>query len=110
MKFLEWLRSDIQPEVFGGVPRSPRWGAFRDHYLQGKTCAACNTKEELEAHHIVPFHIDKSLEMSGANLVALCRNHHLTFGHCGDWSAFNPQVLADSAAYLRRFKEVRGKP
>lgn len=109
MSLWNWITGKTTPETFAGVPRSPRWGAFRTFYLKGKSCAACGGVEDLEAHHIIPFHQAKDLEMVTANLVPLCRTHHFVFGHCGDWSSANPHVLADAAAYLARFQEVRGK-
>lgn len=87
--------------------RSPRWSAVRATHLSANpTCAACGARERLEVHHVRPFHLYPALELVPTNLVTLCegpgRNCHLTFGHLLSWSAWNPRVRRDAAAYRRK--------
>lgn len=78
--------------------RSMAWPAVREMYLAFyPACAVCGTTKRVEAHHIVPVHIDPAMELDPANLVTLCRRlrggHHLAFGHLGNWKRQNPCVV-----------------
>jgi len=100
------LGSAIQ--IWGQTQRSPQWGAVRDHWVKSNPCCAgCGAIFKLEAHHIVPFHVERELELSEQNLVTLCRECHFQIGHMRDWSLFNPQVIADAAVYKNRYNEAR---
>lgn len=86
---------------WGGAARSSRWSAVRAGFLaQHSQCAACGRKEDLEAHHIVPFHLQPGLELDVNNLIVLCRSCHHVFGHLGDWGSWNTSVREDAARYL----------
>lgn len=90
--------------------RSSKWKAVRQAFLQGKRCAACGGVDYLEAHHIVPFHIDPSLELDIKNLIALCdrpgrSNCHLDIGHLGNWKLDNPNVITDSRQAFKTAKK-----
>jgi 5-methylcytosine-specific restriction protein A len=58
--------------------------------------------KKLEVHHIVPFHINPSLELDMTNLVTLCEckedgiNCHLFVGHLGNYRSYNPEVRVDA--------------
>jgi 5-methylcytosine-specific restriction protein A len=84
--------------------RSPHWKAVEKAFLAGKTCAACDGKKNLQAHHEQPFHLFPERECDPANLIALCmapgRWCHLRFGHGFDWKAFCPDVRERAAASL----------
>ena len=83
-------------------PRSSQWPKVRDAHLKiDPACNVCGTKEDLNVHHIVPFHIDKSKELDPKNLITLCNSNgcHFTFGHLFNWSAYNPNVMIDSQIY-----------
>lgn len=102
--------------VHGKAPlyasRSSQWPAKkREFLLKHPFCKACGGTKSLEVHHIIPFHIDPSLELEDSNLVTLCEsgkygiNCHLYVGHKGNYRDHNPSVLSFSAfllAYIQR--------
>lgn len=93
-------------------PRSPEWEKFSKDFLYGKVCAACGGKFRLVAHHMTPFHKDPSRELDPTNLIPLCEgryscNCHLTFGHLGNWTLFNPKVIDMSAEYQLQWTLAR---
>jgi len=101
-------------EVIKGKPlavRSPRWETVRKNHLKSfPTCAACGCSERLQVHHIVPFHVDRSLELEPDNLLTLCEGKgehqcHLNIGHLGNFKNYNPKVVEDSENFLDRIKE-----
>lgn len=97
-----------EPEPFGAVPRSPHWPTVRAAFLrEHPACAVCGTKDDLEAHHCRPYHLDNSLELVPGNLLPLCRVHHLWWGHLGNWSSFNETVREDAAVWQ---KKIEGRP
>lgn len=88
--------------------RSPRWPTVRRKFLEGKTCAGCGGSEKLEAHHKLPFHLRRDLELNPNNLICLCEKPghdcHFRFGHSLDWKAYNPDVVEDAALALWRVR------
>jgi len=90
--------------------RSPDWDKVRDAHLSlHPLCAACGGSEELQVHHIIPFHVEASMELEPSNLVTLCMgrlNCHLHVGHGGSFRFYNPSVLKDalvaSASFFKR--------
>ena len=90
------------------LPRSSKWPAARASFIkEHQECAACGTREDLDVHHVVPFHVDPSLELEHGNLITLCRADHLIWGHFRDWKAYNPQVREDAEDYRCRMTEAR---
>jgi 5-methylcytosine-specific restriction protein A len=91
--------------------RSPKWHALEKRFLRvHPTCAACGGRTLLQAHHVVPFHVDKYQELDWSNLIALCmglRLCHLRTGHNGNWRDFNPSVRVDAQRQLDTLR--RGK-
>lgn len=89
-----------------GHARSPHWQTVRKAFLKGKVCACCGGTEDLEAHHIKPFHTHPELELVVSNLLPLCEkpSHscHLVWGHFYNWAHINSNVVADVAAWLAR--------
>ena len=86
-----------------GVPRSSQWESWLKKFLRGKSCIACGQTEGLTGHHVIPFHIDRSLELSAANVVAMCSDRcHLVHGHFNDYSLCNPTVSEDCSTYLSK--------
>lgn len=82
-------------------PRSPEWPRVRAAHLKVQPdCAVCGGTEQVEVHHIVPFHIDKTKELDPTNLITLCEkpshNCHFVFGHFWNWTNSNPQVQEDA--------------
>jgi 5-methylcytosine-specific restriction enzyme A len=94
--------------------RSSDWPALERRVIEEEGgCRVCGTTRGLEAHHLKPFHLYPELEMLRANLMALCRPHHLEFGHCGDWRAWNPSAAEDAARWAARRRArlyTRGAP
>lgn len=107
------LEIEDDPEPVSATPRSPKWPAVRAEYLKTHPeCAACGTRNELNVHHVVPFHLDESKELDPENLITLCREHHLTVGHDPDfdgpmkpnWSAENKNVRRDAERMRKKLK------
>ena len=83
------------------VRRDSRWSAARKDYLKHHPyCAACGTKKKREVHHVIPVHVDKGRELDPTNMITLCQDDHLVFGHFHDWQAWNPAVAVDTKKYL----------
>jgi len=75
--------------------RSSRWAAVRRAHLEIEPyCAVCGSEEDLEVHHIKPFHSNPDLELAPSNLITLCGgNCHWAVGHLGaSWRAENPEI------------------
>lgn len=96
---------DEHIEQYGAEPRSSKWPKVRDTHLKvDPVCNVCGTKEDLNVHHIIPYHIDRSKELDPTNLITLCNNNrcHFTFGHLFNWSSFNPNVIEDAKAFKQK--------
>lgn len=98
--------------------RSSAWPKVREmHLLIEPACVACGARGagvELEVHHIVPFHLDRSKELDPKNLITLCRKGghlgcscHLTFGHAGSFSRYNPDVRQDAELMRKRLRAAQ---
>lgn len=70
------------------------WATFNDG-VDRSVCRCCGSSENLNVHHIQPFHINPALECDPTNLVTLCRDHHFHIGHRDNWKNSNPNVCAD---------------
>lgn len=93
--------------VMMGLPRSPGWSKLRNEFIAANPqCAACGRTKNVTAHHRKPYHIFPELELEASNLIQLCEsgpggtNCHALVGHCGNWSAYNPNVEPDAAHVL----------
>lgn len=86
--------------------RSPEWSNTRKKHLAKQSfCQACGTKNNLEVHHIEPFHINPARELDPDNLITLCgKNCHFVFGHLMDYSSWNTNVIEDCRVYLDKVK------
>lgn len=92
--------------------RSPQWRKVRKEAIaKHPYCAACGGVEKLEVHHIVPFHVDPTLELEPSNLIVLCESGnggvicHLHYGHLGNYQFTNKSVVLDADTWLRKFME-----
>ena len=93
-----------------GLPRSSEWRVVREKWLKDHPqCAVCGSTKDVVPHHIVPFHVDPSLELDLNNLITLCEtksfNCHLFFGHFKHWTRSNPNIKIDAEYWKSRLKE-----
>ena len=104
LKYALRLTHGTLRELYKTVSRSPKWSSVRDTYLyRHQTCAACGTRQHLNVHHIIPFHLDESKELDEKNLITLCLTRnlcHIKIGHGDDYKAYNPEVIKDAAYVL----------
>ena len=93
LKFLKKIRYAV---------RSPKWSSVRKEHLKNHPrCAACGRNKKLEVHHIIPVHIDPSLELDPSNLMTMCADPcHIVFGHLMNFRSWNFFVVADTERYL----------
>jgi 5-methylcytosine-specific restriction enzyme A len=94
-----------------GHARSAHWPTARKRQLAlHPVCELCGGSEDLEVHHIRPFHLHPDLELDPANLITLCEakkggiNCHLAFGHLGNFRSFNVDVETDAAQWAAKIK------
>jgi hypothetical protein len=86
------------------VKRSPQWNKVRKDWLEHyNSCESCGSIKNLNVHHIKPFHLYPELELDTSNFITLCENSgmncHLFYGHFGNWSNWNPNVVQDVDNY-----------
>lgn len=96
------LLESVEHPTLWGEPRSSSWASVRRNFVESNPdCAACGSTQNLNVHHIKPFHSHPELELDPGNLITLCRKHHFQVGHDPDgpwepkrpsWKAFNPRV------------------
>ena len=99
---LKRIKDAIQGKAPLKTKRSSKWPAVRkNHLAKHPCCAVYGGTQKVEVHHIIPFHQDPSLELESTNLISLCEglrscNHHLWFGHLGNYKKTNPDVIKDA--------------
>jgi 5-methylcytosine-specific restriction endonuclease McrA len=110
------LTSIIVPQKIE-TPRSKQWPRVRKAQLKRQPfCQACGKNVKLAVHHIVPLHVDRSLELDINNLITLCENVHssfchYTFGHLGiSWWKWDVNVIEDAATHLKAIQEAANQP
>lgn len=113
MSVLQQLKDRIQGKAPKGSKRSSKWRDVRAaHLIVNPACELCGSKDKLEVHHIVPFHVDPTKELDPTNLITLCESKkggvtcHLFFGHLGSYKNFNAQVKADVLEWRSKLKKV----
>lgn len=86
--------------------RSPKWKKVREEHLKKQPhCMACGSYKKPEVHHIVPVHIEPSLELDPNNLITLCDKYcHFIFGHLMNWKSFNEEIIKDSKYFVNKIK------
>jgi 5-methylcytosine-specific restriction enzyme A len=101
-RFLIWIRSLWQgsPVSCDRGLRSGKWPAVRRLHLEKEPCCQwCGGKSVLEVHHILPFHVNPSMELEDSNLITLCEsiseNCHFIHGHNRCWRNSVPTVRTD---------------
>lgn len=101
-----FIDATIYQNIYGelyGLKRSSSWDKFRDKLIieRGSRCELSGTTTDLEAHHILPFHICilmgwPHLEMDPNNIIILSQSpipYHLLIGHLGSFESFNPHIF-----------------
>lgn len=97
---LNWIKNKLTD-----YSRSPRWSSVRkEHLIHEPLCRACNRKKDLEVHHIIPYHINPEEELNPSNLITLCSNCHLLFGHLMDYKSWNENVREDCNNFSSKIK------
>jgi hypothetical protein len=108
--FLQNLRERIfESERLGGKASSWKWSSVRrDYLILHPDCEACGKKPTLlkptECHHILPFNLHPELELSSQNLIAVCRDCHLTLAHLRSFKSYNKDIRQDAATLLLKIK------
>jgi len=92
-----------------GIERSDKWDIVHDAYIKKHpTCAVCDSINNVQAHHIFPFHYcialgRPDLELDDRNLITLCEteghDHHLLIGHFDDFKSSNMNVKTDAIIF-----------
>lgn len=109
----EVVVGDGEQEPTYTTPRSSGWTAFRNAWVQKNPyCVMCGTTGNPHVHHVIPFSVQKSLELDPANVVTLCgpkeKNCHLHWGHDPDgkygpakpnWKKYNEKLREDIETY-----------
>jgi hypothetical protein len=99
LALLDWWHG----KPYGGL-RSSHWPSVRNAFIKTRPlCEVCGEKNP-EAHHVQPFHLYPELELLPQNLIALCRPHHLLYGHYMSWKSFNDKVREDALIWNTRIK------
>lgn len=104
---------DPEPEDSGQLKaeRSGKWRSVRAAHLEIQPrCLACDSTENLNVHHLVPFHVDPDRENDPSNLGTFCRDHHYSIAHDPDgdgpelpsWSKYNKNAVEDAFKYRRK--------
>jgi 5-methylcytosine-specific restriction enzyme A len=113
----ETLSSGSSPELatnlftIEGIPRSSQWPKVRrEHLKREPLCQWDFCTNNIEVHHIKPFHIDVMLELDTNNLITLCdcTNHrcHIDIGHLGNFrTGYNLNVRSDCEAHKKSLIE-----
>lgn len=120
--------ADQRSESVSGVidgwtgERSSKWSTVRNQFVAAHpVCEACGTSENLNVHHIKPFHNHPELELDLKNLITLCSgsyangryNCHFKIGHDPDgpagskspnWMLSNPRVRLDARSHRQRLE------
>lgn len=97
---LNWIKNKII-----SYSRSPKWSSVRkEHLIHEPICQACGRKKDLEVHHIIPYHIKPEEELNPSNLITLCSNCHLLFGHLMDYKSWNENVVEDCNNFSSKIK------
>jgi hypothetical protein len=106
------IKDAIQGKAPLSAKRSSKWPTVRARHIKANsTCAVCGGSDVLEVHHILPFHIDPSLELSPENLITLCESRkgglvcHLAIGHLGSYKNQNPTVREDAAFWKQKLTQ-----
>jgi hypothetical protein len=110
---LSYTRDLAQGKIpVDGPQRSTKWaGVRKEHLKNNPKCAICEGTQQLNVHHIKPFHLYPELELVPKNLITLCENAsygiicHLLVGHLGNYKNINPNSVKDAKIWNTKLKE-----
>lgn len=90
--------------VTTGKKRSSQWRKVEKKFLDDNCfCEACGSHNNLQVHHIEPFHLYPELELDPNNLITLCMDTHechFRLAHGGNFRKFCPEIKE----YARQLK------
>ncbi len=94
--FKDWWNN--KPVSLSRGLRSSKWVKTRNEHLKKQNfCQWCGSPDNLEVHHIEPFHISPDRELDESNLITLCENKekqcHFAKGHFRNWRAYNSNIV-----------------
>ena len=94
MKFFSRLRLEIQHVTEDGIKEWTNWRSLRNSVIdEHPHCSVCGWEKKLEAHHIIPRHIDHTKILDKSNIIVLCKKCHFTIGHWCDYvKRYNPDI------------------
>ena len=109
---LERIRDLALRKVAYDQHRSDKWQVCRTAWLKRQpNCQVCGGTEKRQVHHIRPVHKFQDLELDPSNLITLCEgktcNHHLLFGHLGNFRSWNMDVRGDAVKWGAK---IRARP
>lgn len=67
--------------------------AMRLHVEAFPACHWCG-RGHVEAHHVIPVHVNEARAADPLNLMSLCRRCHFAVGHAGDWRSYVVNIPA----------------
>lgn len=111
-------------QVVGSKSRHPQWPKVSKEFVRkNPECAVCGQRDQVQAHHVIPFSQDATGDEDGDgivneldedNLIPLCvtgpghMNCHLIFGHLGNFqSKGNPNVREDAKRVRAMLKSIK---
>lgn len=87
------------------IARSKNWSKLSKQWIKiNPCCAVCGSKEKCVPHHKKPVHLFPEFELDENNLVTLCPDHHLLFGHLMQWRSFNSSIEEDILTWNNKIK------
>lgn len=107
-RILQWL--GFSSPTLGGVARSSLWPHTKREFAKThpKVCPICGSGR-VQLHHLQSFASKPELENDLSNLIWLCqgfgtKNHHLEWGHLGNFQSLNEHLEEWIALYKSRPK------
>lgn len=101
------------PEMVRGVARSGHWHSVQQAFLkEHPDCEGCGRKgpHGNQVHHVVPYHVDPSMELDVTNLLTGCPACHFAVYHLNSWSRINPHARKDAADHRKKVEKAKELP
>ena len=99
----------IEKLALATFTRNREWEVLKRRFLKlHPNCEVCGARFP-EVHHILPYHLFPEFEIDESNLITLCPEHHLLFGHLMSFKSYNPNVVEDVQIYKEKI-HARPKP